>query len=105
MAAAEPGLPRERRDGLLADARRLRGKHLNPRACGQAAAALAILHRHGVDGLQAALERDLPAGATAAPWQQFRKVMRVYVRSGPWQGAEELAFLLGWLRRLGKINA
>jgi hypothetical protein len=104
MPAAEPGLPRERRDALLADARRLRGKHLDSQACGQAAAALAILRRHGVDGLQAALERDLPAGATAAPWQRFRTVMRVYVKKGPWQGAEELAFLLGWLRRLGKTN-
>jgi hypothetical protein len=104
MAAAELGLPRERRDALLADARRLRGRHLDPQACGQAAAALAILRRHGVDGLWAALERDLPAGATAAPWHRFRTVMRAYVRSGPWQGAEELAFLLGWLRRLGKTS-
>ena len=104
MPAPELGLARERRDALLADARRLRGRHLDPQACGQAAAALAILQRHGVAGLRAALDRDLPAGGTAAPWQRFRTVMRVYVRSGSWQGPEELAFVLGWLRRLAKID-
>jgi hypothetical protein len=104
MATHELGLPRDRRDALLNDARRLRDRHLDPQACGQAAAALAILRRHGVDGLRAALEHDLPAGAAAAPWQRFRTVMRAYVRTGPWQGPEELAFVLGWLRRLGKTS-
>jgi hypothetical protein len=104
MPAPERGLTWERRDALLADARRLRDRYLDPQACGQAAAALAILQRHGVDGLRAALDRDLPAGGTAAPWQRLRTVLRVYVRSGAWQGPEELAFVLGWLRRLGKIH-
>jgi hypothetical protein len=72
---------------------------MDPQACGQAAATLTILRRHGVRGLRAALERDLPAGGAAAPWRRFRTVMHAYVRSGPWQGPEELAFALGERRQ------
>jgi hypothetical protein len=98
------GLPAERRSALLADARRLAG-HLNdPGACGQAAVALVILRSHGLDGLRQALQQDLPAGGAAAPWAGFRRVMRVYVAKGPYRDSAELAFLLGWLKRLAKIS-
>jgi len=99
-----PPLPAERRDLLLGDARRLSGRHLDSQACKLAAVALVILRRRGVDGLRDALTRDLPAGGTAVPWSRFRRVMAVYVDKGSWQTPAELAFLLGWLKRLGSIG-
>ena len=101
--AADRGLSAERREALLADARRIAFRLKDPRSAGQAAVALVILRQRGLDGLRAALELDLPAGASAEQWRDFRRVMRAYAAKGGYRGPEELAFLLGWLRRLARL--
>ena len=95
----------ERREALVADARKL-ARHLNnPQACAQAAVALVILRRHGLDGLRLALRRELPSEVLAPAWAQFGRVMQFYIDKGPYQDVVELAFVLGWLKRLAKITA
>ncbi len=104
MLTREP-LSLERRELLLKNARFLRRIIDDPQACRQAAAALVILQRHGIDGLKHALQRDLPAGGNAKAWSTLRPKIAVYVAKGPCEGAAELAFVLGWLRRLAALPA
>lgn len=102
---AAVGLDRTAREDLLGQAQQL-ARQLGPQACSQAAAAQSILRAQGLDTLRQALALDLPAGGNAQQWREFRAVMTAEVAgrvTDRW-GEPGLAFLLGWLKRLGKIR-
>jgi hypothetical protein len=97
--------PAERREAILAEARNIAGQ-LSPQAAKQAAIALAILRRQGSRALQRALSLRPPSGGSARDWEEFSRVFTpgLLQRFSSKPGSEELALLLGWVKRLGVIN-
>lgn len=96
----------ERRQTLLRSARETAARLEEP-AARQAAAALAILHRSGVEGLRRVLRRDVRVltGATAVHWQRFATAVRPLLEQiAKDSGQEEAAFFLGWVKRLARVD-
>ncbi len=106
-----PGSPGDRatREALLDIARAvvhsLRG---DQQATKQAATARAVLLRDGIGGLERALGASFDGGGTATHWNKFRgafgpRLPAILERAGGDPAA--VAFTLGWVHRLGKVDA
>lgn len=90
-------------EDLLESADRLARK-LTPPACRQAGVALAVLHSDGYDALQELLRHPFPSGGSAKQWNELRsKAAQTMGHVHARHGDAGLAFMLGWVRRLGRI--
>lgn len=110
MGTGDPLASAEVRDRLLEIARRVVGDlRADRKVTKQAATAQAVLLRDGLEGLQRALAGDYDGGGTAEHWRRFRTAFRPRLAeidsAAPGTGAEAVGFVLGWVRRLGEIDA
>jgi hypothetical protein len=97
------------RDRLIEIARRVVGDlRADRKATKQAATALAVLLRGGLEELQRVLQADYDGGGTVEHWHRFRTAfcprLAEIEAAAPDGGAEVVGFTLGWVRRLGEID-
>lgn len=110
MGNDDPLASAELRDRLLQIARRVvQDLRSDTKVTKQAATAQAVLLRDGVEGLERALAGDYGGGGTAEHWRRFRTAFRQRLPEiegvAPGTGASAVGFVLGWIRRLGEIDA
>lgn len=100
-------MTRDRRQDLLLQARETCAQ-LDEADARQAAAALAVLQRQGLEKLRRALGKDVRVltGASAPHWERFASVARFSLdRLSGDSAREEAAFFLGWVKRLARVKA
>jgi hypothetical protein len=98
-------LSSDERERLLRKAREA-SRRLSPSAARQAATALAIVRRDGVEALDEAMDErvDVLLGANATHWDEFRRALRPVVRDVfERHGVAGVAYFLGWVKRLASI--
>lgn len=99
-------LSREDREVLLRRARKAR-ERLPASSLRQAATALAILQRDGLEALDEAMDEgtDVLLGANAEHWDVFRRAMRHDVREvADRYGVVGAGYFLGWVKRFGSMK-
>lgn len=95
----------EARQGLLREAATARAT-LEQKAAAEAATALAILVRDGLDGLERALDASthVELGAATKYWLDVRPALAPTVAAiAKERGPVGVAFFLGWLKRLAAL--
>jgi len=93
----------------LAEAQRL-ATSLSPGACSQSNALISALRSAGdaadVERCLDMLNRDLPAGGSAKPWNEFRRVV-TSARAAELvnvHGKDGLIEVLTWIKRIGRVR-